>query len=125
MYTILIFFICCRSPVTWLGIETIEAIHYAVDTINRDPNILPSVKLGFDIYSVNLCANTPDEMYKNLHKLVNRRAGPIVGVVGPHTSKATRFFFSRPEHNMVSVYHSVVALIMVPAYNPDLTVMIV
>ena len=114
-----------RSPVTWLGIERIEAIHYAVDTINRDPNILPSVKLAFDIYSVNLRANTPDEMYKNLHQLVNRRAGPIVGVVGPHTSKATRFFFSRPEHNMVSVYHSAGPYNADRFYKPDFTVIFV
>ena len=39
----------CSSVLVRSGVERTEAFLYALDAINSDPNILPNVKLGYDI----------------------------------------------------------------------------
>ena len=39
----------CGSRVWGYGMDTLEAMFYALDSINSDPNLLPNITLGYDI----------------------------------------------------------------------------
>ena len=80
------------------SIRSIEALHYAVDSINADPDILPSIRLGFDLFSTNSCGDLND-----LTQIAGRDAEPIVGVIANQGSQYIKEFFRQPWHNMVCV----------------------
>ena len=92
-----------RSPVSAAGIQRIEALHYAVDKINDDPDILPQVKLGIDLYGLGSCTDKVAQRLMNLTKIASRKTEPIVGIIGPETSDETRYLFNQPAHSMVSI----------------------
>ena len=80
-----------------------EALHYAVDKINDDPDILPQVKLGIDLYGLGSCTDKVAQRLMNLTKIASRKTEPIVGIIGPETSDETRYLFNQPAHSMVSI----------------------
>ena len=92
-----------RSPVSAAGIQQIEALHYAVDKINDDPDILPQVKLGIDLYGLGSCTDKVAQRLMNLTKIASRKTEPIVGIIGPETSDETRYLFNQPAHSIVSI----------------------
>ena len=90
-----------RSAVLPSAIQNIEAIHYAVEAINKDQDILPHVKLGFDLYGLDSCAATVSDQFANLVDITRRKTEPIVGVIGPESSGYLEKFFTGPAHSAV------------------------
>uniref|UniRef100_A0A1X7TGA1 Receptor ligand binding region domain-containing protein n=1 Tax=Amphimedon queenslandica TaxID=400682 RepID=A0A1X7TGA1_AMPQE len=39
----------CGNKVWGYGMDTLEAMFYALDSINSDPDLLPNITLGYDI----------------------------------------------------------------------------
>ena len=82
-------------------IQNVEALHYAVDQINRDPNILPSIKLGFDLYDQRGCGNIGVDDISELITLAGDDSDNIVGVIGPHGNRNTEKFLKHPSYSLV------------------------
>ena len=97
------YFTSYRRSISPSGIHNIEALYYAVETINAGDILPESVKLGFDLYGLNPCNEDGSNQLPNLNKIIqNKNGGPVVGVIGPDTSSITELFFSKTAHTAVS-----------------------
>ena len=71
------------------GYQYMEAMLFAIDKINQDPNLLPNITLGTQIYDTCLSKTIAAEHAKEFIKLSlerDRKKGQLAGVVGAFTS---------------------------------------
>ena len=88
------------------AIQNIEALHFAVDSINNNPYILPHTKLGLDLFGLSSCAASIADQFANLTKVTNITVEPIVGLVGLESSHYTEEFFNQLMHSVVSIKYT-------------------
>jgi metabotropic glutamate receptor 2/3 len=71
------------------GYQYMEAMLFAIDNINRDPNLLPNITLGTQIYDTCLSKTIAADRAKEFIKLSltqDSKDGQLAGVVGALTS---------------------------------------
>ena len=71
------------------GYQFMEAMLFAIDNINKDPNLLPNITLGTQIYDTCLSKTIAADRAKEFIKLSltqDRKKGQLAGVVGAYTS---------------------------------------
>ncbi|KAJ8977494.1 hypothetical protein NQ317_005753 [Molorchus minor] len=110
----------CGSQIYHRGVQRLEAMMFAVDTINKDPNILPSISLGVhildtcsrDTYALNQSLQFVRASINNIdtsdfecadHSHPRPRtnySGPVFGVVGGSYSSV-----SLQVANLLGLFH--------------------
>ena len=84
---------CNKSELTF-GVDLVEAMLFAIDHINADPNLLPNLTLGYDIHDTCLIESIGLEEALSLVQpsqcQVNSSSHfPILGIVGAAASRVT------------------------------------
>ena len=93
------FALFCRSEISALGIYQLQAIKFAIDTINNDSKLLPTVKLGLNIYDSNAFEGKDTYFLQELKQHGN--GAPVVGIIGPGSNSATMTLLNHPGYKLV------------------------
>ena len=93
------FVLYCRSEISALGIYQLQAIKFAIDTINNDSKLLPTVKLGLNIYDSNAFEGKDTYLLQELKQHGN--GAPVVGIIGPGSNSATMTLLNHPGYKLV------------------------
>ena len=101
-----------RSPILPSSIQSIEAIHYAIDLINNDTSILPGVNLGLDLYGLSYCGENTTKRLEHISELAqNMDEQPIVGIISTISNEDTEDLLVNKIHNsMVGGAHSAISI---------------
>ena len=93
------FVLLCRSEVSTIGIYQLLAIKFAIDTINNDSKLLPTVKLGLNVYDANAFEEEDTYLLQELKRHGNW--DPVVGIIGPGSNSATMTLLNHPGFKLV------------------------
>ena len=101
-----------RTPILPSSIQSIEAIHYAIDLINNDTSILPGVNLGLDLYGLSYCGENTTKRLEHISELAqNMDEQPIVGIISTISNEDTEDLLVNKIHNsMVGGSHSAILI---------------
>ena len=91
-----------RTPILPSSIQSIEAIHYAIELINNDTSILPRVKLGLDLYGLSGCGENTTKRLEHISELAkNMDEQPIVGIISTTSNEDVEELFGNEIHNSI------------------------
>ena len=93
------FVLLCRSEVSTIGIYQLLAIKFAIDTINNNSKLLPTVKLGLNVYDANAFEEEETYLLQELKRHGNW--DPVVGIIGPGSDSATMTLLNHPGFKLV------------------------
>ena len=93
------FVLYCRSEISALGIYQLQAIKFAIDTINNDSKLLPTVKLWLNVYDANAFEEEDTYLLQELKRHGNW--DPVVGIIGPGSNSATMTLLNHPGYKLV------------------------